>query len=172
MSKLPAPRTTEAATRLLEQYAELQGQIDVIQANRATSIADVNARCDTAANDLIAKRAEILEAIEPWWTKAGSKLLTGKRKSIELGGCMLGSRTGRDSLAVDGDEQAIIASLKRRKWAAGLLRVVWSLDKVAIKSALTGDRRKQLASLGLSVRPAPETFYIERAEQAGTLAGA
>jgi phage host-nuclease inhibitor protein Gam len=172
MVKVATPRSLKAASSLLERYAELQSQIDLTDADRASSIADVNARCDAATAAPLEERAAIRTALELWWGDKGEALTEAKRKSIELGGCMIGSRAGRASLDVAGNEQAILKSLQRRKWAQDLLRVKATLDRPAILKALGGAYRKQLAALGLRRKEGEETFFIERAEQAGTLAGA
>lgn len=170
--KIRAPRTVAAATALLEQFAEVEGDIGAIEANRSKCIADVNNRCDTAANPLLQKRAELLAVLEPWWEKNAADLTKGKRKSIELGGCMIGTVAGRDSLAVAGNERAIAKSMLRRPWAKALVRNVPSLDKVAILKAIDGAYKRHLAKLGLTRKEGDETFYVVRAEQEGTLAGA
>lgn len=170
MARKP-PATIKAATALLEQYASLDAQIAGIEANRQDSIADVNARCDTAATNLIKRRSEIEEQLRPWWDANAAELTQGKRKSIELGGCMIGSRTGRASLEVKGDVAEIAGKLRRRKWAERLIRVTVSLDRSAIMRALDGGCRRQLQALGLRRKDGEEAFYIERTQQGGTLTG-
>ena len=63
MSNIAKPRTTEAATALLERFAALEGELGEINANRASCIADVNARCDTAATVLIEERDGLLAVL-------------------------------------------------------------------------------------------------------------
>lgn len=172
MTTVRTPRTVEAATELLEQFSQLEAEIAAIEENRATCIADVNTRCDTAANELLARRQALLQVLEPWWAKKAAELTLGKRKSIELGGCIIGTKSGRASLVVDGKDDEIAQRLAKRKWADGLVRTKLSLDKAAILKVINGAYKRQLAALGLSRKEGEETFYIERAEQAGTLAGA
>lgn len=162
------PKTLAAATRLLEQFAQLTGQIGEIEANRQASIADVNARCDTAANDLIAQRAKIHAAIEDWWAVAGAELLPADRKSIELGGCIVGTRLGKPSLATACAPDVIIARLENKAWAKGLLRASVSLDKRAILKALEGPHAAELREAGFSINPPEADFILERAEQGQT----
>ncbi len=172
MPGIRAPRSLKQATELLEQFAGLQGDIDEIEANRAACIADVNARCDTAANELLKRREAIREKLQPWWAANAAELTQGKRKSIELGGCIIGTRSGKESLGVAGDEKAIAKTLLKRAWAKGLVRVTVSLDKAAILKAIGGAHKRQLAKLGLGRKPGEEACVLERAGQQGTLSGA
>lgn len=169
------PRSIKAATALCERYAALDGMIAEIEGKRQEQIAAVNARADTAANDLISQRATIAEKIEPWWAEQGAELLlaTGsKRKSIELGGCIVGSRSGRSSLTIAGKEEDVVAVLSGLRWAKPLLRVKTTLDRAVAMKAAGGKHRVALAELGIGRKTGQETFYIERAEQTGTLGGA
>jgi phage host-nuclease inhibitor protein Gam len=166
-----APRSIEAATRLLEQYAELDGQIATIEEDRQSSISAINARCDTAANDLIARRDDLAAVLGPWWSANSAELTCGKRKSIELGGCVIGSKTGRASLYVGGGEDDVVAAkLAKRPWTAELVRVAPKLDKAAVLKALDGEHKAKLKGMGFSRTPGAETFFVQRAEQAGTRA--
>lgn len=171
MTSIRQPRSVEAATALCERYAELDGQIAEIEKGRQADIAAINANADRAANDLIAQRDTIAAKLEPWWATAAEKLTRGKRKSIELGGCMIGTRIGKESLGVTGERIKIIAALKRLRWAKPLLRVTTSLDAKAIAKALGGKRAGELEELGLAKVPGKEAFFVERVEQAGTRGG-
>jgi hypothetical protein len=117
---------------------------------------------------LLKERAAIVAGLEPWWKAAAAELTAGKRKSIELGGCTIGTRSSRASLSVAGDEEAIVEKLKKREWAKPLLRIITKLDKKAAFTATAGANKKQLAALGLTRSTPADTFYVERAEQAGT----
>jgi len=171
MAGVRKPRSTEAATKLLEQYAELDGQIAAIQAERQEHIAAINARCDTAANDLIGRRDDIAAALEPWWAEHGGKLTEGKRKSIELGGCMVGTRRSRTSLEISGEEEKIVEVLNGLRWAKPLLRVKTTINRAAALAALSTKRKADLEKLGLQRKDGDEAFYVERAQQQGTRAG-
>lgn len=162
------PRTVEAATRLLEQFAELEGDLAEIEANRAACIADVNARCDTAANALIERREGLRSVLEPWWAKNAAALTEGKRKSIELGGCMIGTRAGRPCLGLVGKEDAAVERLKKLDWGQLLLRVKHTLDRAAVLKELAGEHGRTLKRIGFGIVPAAETFFVERVEQEGT----
>lgn len=171
MSAIRQPRSIKAATALLERFAELDGQIEQIETERQDAIAAINARADTAANDLIAERDKIAEKLEPWWGESAAELTEGKRKSIELGGCMIGSRTGRAKLTVEGAEKDVVAALGGLRWAKLFLRVKTSLDRTALLKAVDGKHRVALAELGIARGEGQETFFVERAEQGGTRGG-
>jgi len=159
------PRTIAAATTLLERYAELQGDIDLVEAARSEAIASANADADKAGEPLLAERDRLYELLAQWWPGVAEQLTEGKRKSIELGGCLIGSRQGRDSLAITGDEKVIVSALQREEWAEPLLNVKVSLDKVAVLKSIDGVYAKPLAKLGLARKQGEVTVFVERAEQ-------
>jgi phage host-nuclease inhibitor protein Gam len=161
------PRTIAAATTLLERFADLQGDIELIEAERNEAIAEANAEADKVAAPLLAERDRIYELLAGWWPGVAEQLTDGKRKSIELGGCLIGSRQGRDSLAIAGEESVIVTALQREDWAEQLLKVKVTLDKVAILKSIDGVYAKPLAKLGLSRKQGEETVFVERAEQKG-----
>jgi phage host-nuclease inhibitor protein Gam len=171
MDKLRQPRTVEQATALCEKLAELEGQIAEIEAGRQESIAAINARADTAANDLIAQRDAIAGKLEPWWKKAGQALLDGKRKSIELGGCIIGTGATRKSLQIPTDEATTIEGMRKLRWAAPFLRQKWSIDRAATLKALDGKHRDKLTALGFGKAGGEDRFFVKRAEQEGTRSG-
>ena len=171
MAALRTPRTVKAATALLERFAELDGAIAAIEGGRTKAIAQVNAEADAKAAPLLVEQATMRVKLEIWWKGAAAELTQGKRKSIELGGCVVGRRAGRDSLAVAGDEKAIVAALEKHEWAKPLLAVTVKLDRKNVLASIEGFYAKPLAKLGLSRKPGEETFYVERTAQAGTLAG-
>lgn len=162
------PRSIKAATTMLERFAAIEHDIAVEQARRNQVIADANAAADAATADLVKEREKIRDALAPWWPTVSAELTGGKRKSIELGGCVLGTVAGRDSLAVDGNEAVIANTLSKRKWAQELIRLSISLDKAAILKSIGGAYKAQLAALGLSRKEGGETFFVRRAEQQGT----
>jgi len=172
MADVCTPRTIPAATQLLERYASLEATIVAAENARNAVIAEANKAADESLAPLLEERRAILSKLEPWWLKNATKLTAGKRKSIELGGCMIGTRVGRASLGVDGDEDAIVKKLEARPWAKLLLRVTTKLDKKAVLAATDGEHKKRLAALGLKKNDASVTFFVERAEQAGTRAAA
>lgn len=171
MTSIRQPRTVDAATALCERFAELDGQIATIEEERQANIAAVNADADRAATDLIAQRDAIAAKLEPWWAGAAEELTMGKRKSIELGGCVVGTVDGRATLDVAGKEDDVVARLKPLRWARPFLRVRESLDRTALLKATEGKRADELAELGLSRKLGATTFFVKRAEQSGTRSG-
>lgn len=166
------PRSTNAAMAMLERYAELEDAIAGGENIRNARIAEANKVIDESLAPMIQEREEIRAKLEPWWATAAADLTKGKRKSAELGGCIVGTVAGRESLDVDGDEDEIVQALQKRSWAAPLLRVTTKLDRKAILASIDGVYKKQLATLGLARRKGSETFYIKRAEQGRTMASA
>lgn len=163
------PRTTEAATAMLERYALLAGQRADREEVRQAKIAEVNAEADGPIREIVDEMALIAEKIEQWWARAGNKLLTGKRKSIELGGCMIGSVSGRATLAIAGDEEAVIKALKGLRWAKLLLQTRTSIVRAVAFKETEGKRKDELARLGITRKEGEETFFLKRAEQGGTM---
>lgn len=176
MAAIRQPRSVEAATALAERFVELEGQIETIEAGRQDSIAQVNARADTAANALIAERDKIRDKLQPWWSKAGADLLAtfskGRRKTIELGGAIIGTRAGASSLAIAGPAKDVVKQLAKSAWGRKLTRISIALDRSAIMRELKGKRADELKVMGLSIDDGEEQFVLKRAEQTGTLAGA
>lgn len=161
------PRSVAAATALAERFAELAGSIELIEAERCQAIAEANAEADKIAAPLLAERDRLYELLAAWWPGVAEQLTEGKRKSIELGGCLIGSRQGGDSLAVTGQEAAIVTALQREDWGKDLLKTKVTLDKAAVLKSLDGVYAKPLAKLGLARKPGEETVFVERAEQKG-----
>lgn len=161
------PRSLKEATRLAERFAELQADIDLVEAERGEEIAAANAEADRVSAPLLTERDRLYELLAQWWPGVAAELTEGKRKSIELGGCMIGSRKGRDSLAIAGEEAVVVEALQREDWAEPLLKVKVSLDKVAVLKSIDGVYAEPLAALGLSRKAGEETVFVERAEQRG-----
>ena len=163
MTKIPAPRTVEAATALLDRHAQLSAEIGTIEASRASALAATNAVADNLALPLVDQIVCAIEAaLEPWWKKAAAKLTGGTRKSIELGGCVVGTRSGRAKLDfAHGDDSCALATLQGKRWAKPLIRVVTSIDKAEIAKALKATNAARLTALGFTMKPAAETFFIE-----------
>lgn len=163
------PRTISAATEMLERHAELEGKIATISQARDKAIADINAKIDTALLPMITERDQITEKLKPWWMKARDKLLTGKRKSIELGGCMIGSRKGKDTLNYNGDLNEPVEAFAGLRWTKNLIIIIKKVDAVATLKALEGKHSEKLKELGFEQVDGTEAFFIKRTKQGGTL---
>lgn len=163
-----APRSLKAATAMLERFADVDGQIAAIEEARRAELAKVNATYDDLAAPLLPQLADIKGGLAEWWQAAGAELTEGKRKSIALGECEIGSRSAPASLGIDGDEKAIARGLIKMRWARELVRVSFSLDRAAILKSIDGAHAKDLAELGLSRVAGTQTVFVKRVQQGGT----
>ena len=170
-TKYKVPRTLADATAMLERLAALSASIAQSEARRNKAIAEANAEADKAQDPLLAERKAIAQKLAPWWKRAGTKLAGDSRKSIELGGCMIGTRKGKDTLSVAGDQKAIVTKLKGLRWAKKLLRVTTNLDKPAILKVIDGPHAAELKEVGLSKDLGQDEFFVAAVEQGGTIAG-
>lgn len=164
------PRSLAQAQALCERFARLDGEIAAIEEARDAAIARANAVVDADLAPLLIERAEVADKLEPWWAEAGEGLTKGKCKTIELGGCVIGTQAGRASVVVAGDEKDVRDVLSGLRWAKPFLRVSVSLDKVALGKALDGPRAVALAELGISRVEGTPGFVLKRTVQAGTQA--
>ncbi|WP_156679359.1 host-nuclease inhibitor Gam family protein [Sphingomonas profundi] len=168
--KLRITAPVEQATALLERFAALGHQIALAEAGREEAIARSNAVADGIVVPLLHEQGELREQLAAWWGRSGAALLTGKRKTLELGGCMIGSKAGRTRLEfAGGDDAAALAKLREHRWAKPYVRVSYSVDKVETKKGLEGKHAQQLYALGFSVPPAEEVFLLERVVQDGVV---
>tara|TARA_B100001057_G_scaffold248736_1_gene248954 strand:+ start:7 stop:528 length:522 start_codon:yes stop_codon:yes gene_type:complete len=168
MGGIRTPRSVKGAQALCERYAEIEDCIALAEADRNAAIAAANTLADGIQEPLIAERAQIAEKLEPWWNASSEELTEGKRKSIELGGCLVGTVAGKVSLEVPKDQKAAKEALGKTKWGKTLLRTTVSLDKRAIAKALDGRNGGALKELGFAEVPGEDTFFVKRAEQGGT----
>jgi hypothetical protein len=171
MSKIKTPRSPEHATALLAQHAEIEGRIAGIEAKRGRGIARINNIADAAVAVLVVQLEPIAAALEAWWQAGGSALLPKGRKSLQLGGCMIGSKALAAKLEHEheNDEEAV-ATLQAARIGKATVRVSYALDRKAIVALIDAGGRKaeQLTELGFKVRKG-EQFFVKRAEQAGTI---
>ena len=164
-----APRTTEQATVLLDRVAHIDGETATIEANREAALSATNAVADALALPLVEERARLVALLEPWWAKAGQQLTGGKRKSVTLGGCVIGTKAERARL-VHGfaSDDAAVTALQAHRWAKPLLRIKTSLDRVETLKALAGKHAAALLALGFG-KAQGEAFFVERVSQPGVV---
>ncbi|AJP72939.1 host-nuclease inhibitor Gam family protein [Sphingomonas hengshuiensis] len=165
---LQAPTSIEEAAALLERYAVLAGAMTTIAERRTKILARANAAADGAATPLIDEMAAIAALIEPWWKANAAALTEGKRKSIELGGCMIGSKLGASSLIsakASFDQQA--EAMRKLEWGKPYVRVTVSIDKAAVRKGLAGPDAAKLKRRGFSVAAGADEFFLERVAQDG-----
>jgi len=163
------PRTLEQATAMLERFAVLDGDRAGIEAERNEQIARINAAADEQLVPIVQEMDAIGEKVQPWWAKAAAELLPAKRKSMELGGCIIGSRTAKTVLAIAGAEKTLIEALTKLRWGKAFAPANPKLDKTALLKATTGPKAADLAKLGVTAKAGEESFVLARAEQSGTI---
>jgi hypothetical protein len=160
------PRTLAAALPLLERFASIGATIAAAEAQRAEDLAGINAAADKKIEPHLKELEELRTAIEPWWKKDGAQHLAGKRKTAELGGCMIGSKTGSAKVSFDfADDAAAIVALKGARLATQFVRMTPALNRQAIAAKLKTDRPGRLAEIGFRIDQA-EQFVLERIEGA------
>lgn len=169
---MKAPKTLPAATKLLERYAVLEGELGLVEAARAEALARANAVADKEAAPILAERRALAEALQAWWAEAAPALTGGERKSVELGGCIIGTRADKPSLAVPKATKETISALLKTNWGKALVKISTSLDRRAIARLLDGPRKAELEAMGFAIRHGGETFVLERVKQEGVLGDA
>jgi hypothetical protein len=164
------PKTMAAVTRLLEEYADLDGRIALVEEDRSADIAAANQHADVAAAPMVKRRDEIAGILETWWPHAVANDVSKGKKSMQLGGCLLGTRKGRPSVAHDfeSDDKAIAAIPSRI--IKQCTRIRYSLDRAGIAKALQldGAAARILTALGFRLDQ-PERFFVERVQQDRTI---
>lgn len=165
-----APKSDTQLRRLAELFCEVDGKIAAIEEARDAAIAAANAKVDEDLAPLLKERDLIEAKAGPYFMANREKLLPAKRKSVELGGAMLGVRKDRDRIGLNGDVNAMIEKLRGTAWGRRLVRVSHSLDAAKVKDAIEGKYKEALAEMGLLIKVGDETFYIKRTGQAGTQA--
>jgi phage host-nuclease inhibitor protein Gam len=170
---ISAPKTQPAALALLEEYADLDARVALVEADRTDNIAAANARADSAAAPMRERQAEIAAAIESWWPKAAATIAGGK-KSVQLGGCIIGTKMSRGKLAhsFDSDDKAVEA-LRGSRFAKHTTKVKYSLDRAATLKLIEvgGKTAASIRALGFSIELGSDQFYIERVQQDRTVGG-
>lgn len=165
------PKSQAAATKLLEEYADLDARVALLGEDRTNAIVAANKRADVAAEPMLKRQAEIAEAIGSWWPAAAPHIAGGK-KSVQLGGCIIGTKKSRDTLAhsFESDDAAALVLFKSRfRRHATKLKV--TIDKVAtLKLMLLGGKTgAAIEELGFSIAPGADAFYVERVQQDRTV---
>jgi phage host-nuclease inhibitor protein Gam len=169
--KLQAPQTIEEATALLGEYADALTLSEQLRAEADRAIAAIQAARDEQLQPLEERMKDRFRQIRAWWAVAGDEITEGKRKSVEIAGCVIGARTTTPKLEL-GNRKAedIIADLILFD-LNDYLRVKRDLDRQAILRVLAADPEKDidagndqqaLLTLGLR-RSQKDEFFIDRA---------
>lgn len=131
----PAITSLDELTARVGRFGALSAQIDLHIARANQEIAAIKASLDAATAPLAAEMKAIITAAKPWWAANSQQLTDGKKKSVELAGCLIGERLSKPSLAFPKPEHHAINLIEAQGWKA-MLRVTTELDKVAILKAL------------------------------------
>jgi phage host-nuclease inhibitor protein Gam len=169
MVAVRAPRSVNAATKLLERFAELDGEIAKVEEARRAELAQVNAEADAMIAPFLPERDAIVARLQAWWLEAGPALTGGKRKSMTLGGCEIGSRKSRAMLGIAGDVAKVTERLAKQPWANEMVITTISIDRAAVLKSIDGAHAKDLAKLGFSRVEGSETVFVKRVQQGGTI---
>lgn len=162
---ISAPTTVQEATRLLQRYGKALGQVASLEATRKQLKAAIDVSTDKKLVPLIAKLGPIAEVLEPWWKANAAELTKGGRKSIELGGCMIGTKLSAASLAyAPGDKDFGLTKLQAATWAKPLIKVTYDVDKTQVRAALKGKHGPALKAMGYAEAEQAETFFIRAIE--------
>lgn len=172
MADVRAPKTVKAATKLLEHFGNVDGQIASIEEARRAELVKVNATYDDLAAPLVAQREQLLDKLVAWWPDAGPGLTGGGRKSIALGGCEIGSRSSRTTLGIAGDVAKVTVALANKAWASEMVTRTVSIDRAAVLKSIDGAHAKDLAKLGFSKIDGADTVFVKRVQQGGTMGAA
>ena len=168
----PAPQTLEQAIALLGRFAGLSHQLAGLEADRAGAKARIDEETDQAVTPIALELDQIHRQLKPWWAVAGAELTAARRKSIELGGCLIGERTGNPRLLYPKPETNAVQLLAERAFDR-LLRIKRNLDKPAILKLLgvaddapAGEKldAQELRDLGFRANQ-PEEFFVEALPQ-------
>jgi len=170
----PAPvKTMAVAIALLERFSKLGADLAAIEANRSVAIAGTNKVADALALPVLTELQKIHARIEPWWALNKAELTKGTRKSIELGGCMIGTKLGNTVLGhVFVTDAAALVALQAARWAKPYVRVTYSIDRAATLGALKGAHKERLADLGFKAVPGADTFFLTPVAQSGSVSAA
>lgn len=158
----PAPQTLDQAIDLLTRYSTIAAGLAQVEVDRAEAKAKIDAAADKLVVPMEVELAEIVRQLKPWWAVASEELTNGKRKSIELAGCLIGQRMSTPKLIYLGkalgkaNTDAAIAEVEACRYAQ-LLRLKKELDKPAILKALA-DGDEIVTGMGFGSRQREEFF--------------
>lgn len=168
-----APRTVEQATDLIEQVARLDAEAATVAASRDAAIAATNATADALLVPILEQRSVIAGVVQAWWEASGHVLLKGKRKTMQLGGCDIGTKKAPVALTFTNDDfEAAVTALRAARWAKPYIRVTFAVAKKDTTAALSGKHGEQLRALGFGTRGGSDMFVLAASAQHGTVEGA
>ncbi|WP_336958702.1 host-nuclease inhibitor Gam family protein [Sphingobium aquiterrae] len=162
--KQQAPQTIEEATALIAKYRDFADVIDMVRSDAATAIAKIETARDETITPLDVDLKAWFRQLRAWWGVAAPELTEGKRKSIELCGCIIGERKTTPALKHDGITAEQLIEDLGDIGADGLLSIKLKLDKQAcIRAIGAGDELGQLLLWLGARREQKEEFFIDTA---------
>lgn len=135
-----APQTLEQATALCTRFVERSAAAALIVQARDETIAKANQTADTELVPIAAELKDIEKQLKPFFAAKFDELTGGKRKSIELGGCYLGYRLDKASVAFAHGKDDDMAVTLRAAELTDYVRTKHSPEKPAIMKALEAER--------------------------------
>ncbi len=166
----PAITSLEELTARVGRFAMLSAEIERLDAEAGEAIAQIKSDLAQRLQPLAVEMKAILTAAKPWWAANGEQLTDGKKKSVELAGCLIGKRLSKPALAHPKPEDVAIELIKGHGWPA-LLRVKEELDKPAIMKALAyqpglaDDLTENEAALDICDTLQALGFYVSQKEE-------
>jgi len=172
MAAVRKPRTLKAATLLLERLAVVEGAIGAIEAERKAELAAVHAEADGKIEPWLPERDDLVAKLSGWWSESGHLLTEGKRKSMTIGGCEIGSRKHPDKLGIAGDATEIAKLLQKKRWAGELVVTTVSVDRAAVLKSIDGAHADELKAMGFSRVEGDDVVFVRAVAPQGTLGSA
>jgi phage host-nuclease inhibitor protein Gam len=168
-ASLDAPQTIEQATQLLADYALCLTQAEQIRADADAAIAEIQSARDGWLKPLDERMKTIFGQLRTWWAVAAPHLTDdGKRRSVEIAGCIIGHRTSTPRLDLGGAKAEDLVQMLLRDGLQDVIRTKHDLDKQTILRELgrlpLEELGERLTSYGLSRRQRDE-FFIDRASE-------
>lgn len=158
------PQTIDEAVTLAVNYLETSASIEQMKADADQAIAQIQAARDAMILPLKQNVDQTFSDLRDWWAVAGPEMTKGKRKSIEIAGCLIGERTTPPALKHLGIRKEDLIAKLEEMTLGQFLRIKRDLDKPAILSALRleDDVSALLTAIGMSAEQKDE-FFIDRA---------
>lgn len=156
---IAAPATISEASLQLGQYQAIAAQVEEARATADASIAAIEAERDAFVAPREQQLKEMFLQLRTWWAVAAPELTEGKRRSIELAGCIIGERTTPPALKLPKGMKAEIA--------VGFIQSIaetWSSAKEFLRTKTEIDKPSLIKLLGNSTAVGP---MIERIREEG-----
>lgn len=161
-----APQTLEQALAIADLFAARDAERATHVAHFEAELQKLKAAADAVLLPIDAELKDYAKQLKPYWAANIDALTGGKRKSYELGGCVIGYRISPPAVHFAHGTDQVAARALKEDGLAKHLRVTIAPDKPAILHDLEGDDTElaaRLDALGFSIRQR-EDFFIERAD--------